>query len=249
MDFLSILGVCIAFAAIITGNILEGGDLDALLNAPAALVVFGGTLGAIILQTPYPILIRGFSLLSWMLFPPKISTANQLKKILSLSRTARKDGLLGLENQAEREKDRLLRKGLHLLTDGYEPDKLRHRLEEYIVSLEQRDSRAAGIFDHMGGYAPTIGIIGAVMGLIHVMSNLDNPEMVGSGIATAFVATIYGVGLANLVLYPIAGKLRELIREYISAQLLLVEGLVAIAEGEHPKVIESRLNSLAGVMR
>jgi chemotaxis protein MotA len=154
-----------------------------------------------------------------------------------------------LENQAEREKDRLLRKGLRLLTDGYEPDKLRHRLEEYIESLEQRDSRAASIFDHMGGYAPTIGIIGAVMGLIHVMGNLDNPEMVGSGIATAFVATIYGVGLANLILYPIAGKLRELIREYTAAQLLLVEGLVAIAEGEHPKVIESRLNSLAGAMR
>ncbi|MFT4712627.1 MAG: chemotaxis protein MotA [Candidatus Azotimanducaceae bacterium] len=249
MDFLSILGVCIAFAAIITGNILEGGDLDSLVNAPAALVVFGGTLGAIILQTPFSVLMRGFSLLSWMLFPPKISTANQLKKILFLSRTARKDGLLGLENQAEREKDRLLRKGLRLLTDGYEPDKLRHRLEEYIVSLEQRDCRAASIFDHMGGYAPTIGIIGAVMGLIHVMGNLDNPEMVGSGIATAFVATIYGVGLANLILYPIAGKLRELIREYIAAQLLLVEGLVAIAEGEHPKVIESRLNSLAGAMR
>jgi chemotaxis protein MotA len=249
MDFLSILGVCIAFAAIITGNILEGGDLDSLVNAPAALVVFGGTLGAIILQTPFSVLMRGFSLLSWMLFPPKISTANQLKKILFLSRTARKDGLLGFENQAEREKDRLLRKGLRLLTDGYEPDKLRHRLEEYIESLEQRDSRAASIFDHMGGYAPTIGIIGAVMGLIHVMGNLDNPEMVGSGIATAFVATIYGVGLANLILYPIAGKLRELIREYTAAQLLLVEGLVAIAEGEHPKVIESRLNSLAGAMR
>jgi len=249
MDLLSILGVCIAFAAIITGNILEGGDLASLANAPAALVVFGGTLGAIILQTPFKVLIRGFSLLSWMVFPPKVSHANQLKKILHLSHTARKDGLLGLEDQADREKDRLLRKGLNLLTDGYEPDRLRHRMEEYIVSLEQRDSRAAGIYDHMGGYAPTIGIIGAVMGLIHVMGNLDEPEMVGSGIATAFVATIYGVGLANLILYPIAGKLRELIRDHISAQLLLVEGLVAIAEGEHPKVIESRLKSLAGIMK
>lgn len=249
MDFLSILGVCIAFAAIITGNILEGGDLAALANGPAALVVFGGTLGAIILQTPYKVLVRGFSLLSWMVFPPRVSSDGQLKKILALSHTARKDGLLGLENQADREKDRLLKKGLRLLTDGYEPDRLRHRLQEHIVKLEQRDFRAAGIFDHMGGYAPTIGIIGAVMGLIHVMGNLDQPEMVGSGIATAFVATIYGVGLANLILYPIAGKLRELISDSISAQLLLVEGLVAIAEGEHPKEIESRLKSLAGIAK
>lgn len=249
MDLLSLLGIFIAFAAIITGNLLEGGDMSPLLNPPAALVVFGGTIGAIVLQTPFAVLRRGFTLLGWILFPPRISPQSQLKKIVSLSKTARREGLLGLEDSAYGEKDRILRRGLFLLTDGIEPHRIRQRLEEEIEHAENRDVRAANIFNHMGGYAPTIGIIGAVMGLIHVMGNLDEPEKVGAGIATAFVATIYGVGFANLLLFPIAGKLRELLRAGTAVQVLTVEGIVAIAEGEHPKVIESRLKVLAGVTR
>jgi len=247
MDLLSLLGICIAFGAIITGNFLDGGDLSPLYNPPAALVVFGGTLGAIILQTPLKVLTRGLKLLSWVLFPPEKTPQKQLKKLVALSKTARRDGLLALEDQAHREKDRILRKGLLLLTDGCEPSLIRQRLEEDIEQIEKRDTRAVSVFDHMGGYAPTIGIIGAVMGLIHVMSNLDSPEKVGEGIATAFVATIYGVGFANLILFPVAGKIRELLRDIISAQLLTMEGIVAIAEGEHPRVIESRLRVIAGL--
>jgi chemotaxis protein MotA len=244
MDFLSLLGVTIAFAAIIAGNFLDGGSLEALVNYPAALIVVGGTLGATILQTPYGVLKRAGQLLSWMLFPPSVSEEALVKTILNLSKIARKDGLLGLENVADKEKNRLLRKGLLLLADGYEPERIRQRLEEEVEHQERQDIRAASIFDHMGGYAPTIGIIGAVMGLIHVMGNLDQPEKVGAGIATAFVATIYGVGLANLLLYPIAGKLREILHDAMSSKTLLVEGVIAIAEGEHPKAIESRLNAL-----
>ena len=192
-------------------------------------------------------LLRGLNLLSWVFFPPKLSTSDQLLKIVALSKTARRDGILGLEDSAHKEKDRILKKGLMLIADGVEPEKIRQRLEEDIEQTEKRDVRAANMFDHMGGYAPTIGIIGAVMGLIHVMSNLDKPEIVGAGIATAFVATIYGVGLANLLLFPIAGKLRELLREYINTQILTLEGIVAIAEGEHPRVIESRLKVIAGL--
>lgn len=244
MDFLSLLGVTIAFAAIIAGNFLDGGSLGALVNYPAALIVVGGTLGATILQTPYGVLKRAGQLLSWMLFPPSVSEEALVKRILNLSKIARKDGLLGLENVADNEKNRLLRKGLLLLADGYEPERIRQRLEEEVEHQERQDIRAANIFDHMGGYAPTIGIIGAAMGLIHVMGNLDQPEKVGAGIATAFVATIYGVGLANLLLYPIAGKLREILHDAMSSKTLLVEGVIAIAEGEHPKAIESRLNAL-----
>ncbi|MFT7256479.1 MAG: chemotaxis protein MotA, partial [Candidatus Azotimanducaceae bacterium] len=177
-------------------------------------------------------------------FPPSVSEEALVKTILNLSKIARKDGLLGLENVADNEKNRLLRKGLLLLADGYEPERIRQRLEEEVEHQERQDIRAANIFDHMGGYAPTIGIIGAAMGLIHVMGNLDQPEKVGAGIATAFVATIYGVGLANLLLYPIAGKLREILHDAMSSKTLLVEGVIAIAEGEHPKAIESRLNAL-----
>lgn len=249
MDLLSLLGIFIAFAAIITGNLLDGGDLSPLINPPAALVVFGGTIGAIILQTPVAVLTRGLRLLGWVVFPPRQTPAKQVKKILALSKTARQHGLLGLEDMAHSEKDRILKKGLMLLTDGFEPDRIRQRLAEDIEMREKRDARAASIFDHMGGYAPTIGIIGAVMGLIHVMGNLNEPEKVGAGIATAFVATIYGVGFANLLLFPIAGKIREVLRDYIDAQVLTLEGIVAIAEGEHPRVIESRLRVLAGLVK
>jgi chemotaxis protein MotA len=230
MDLLSLLGISIAFAAIITGNLLDGGALAPLINLPAALVVFGGTLGAITLQTP-------------------LSMKVHLQKILAASKAARREGILGLEKIGQKEKNPILRKGLLLVSDGFEPENIRMQLEEEISLAEQRDVRAVSIFDHMGGYAPTIGIIGAVMGLIQVMSHLDQPEMVGSGIATAFVATIYGVGFANLLLYPIAGKLREVIREMIFADALALEGVVAIAEGEHPSVIESRLRGLAGLSK
>jgi chemotaxis protein MotA len=245
MDLLSLLGVVVAFAAILAGNFFEGGSVDSLLNLPAALIVVGGTLGATILQTPFAVLKRAGRLLGWMLFPPVVAEQVLVKKILAFSKTARKDGLLGLEDQAVNEKDLLLRKGLLLLTDGYEPERIRQRLEEEVEHQERQDTRAANIFEHMGGYAPTIGIIGAVMGLIQVMGNLDRPEIVGAGIATAFVATIYGVGLANLLFYPIAGKLKAILHDYVGAQVLLIEGVIAIAEGEHPKAIEARLQSLA----
>ncbi|MCB1647476.1 MAG: flagellar motor protein [Pseudomonadales bacterium] len=244
MDLLSLLGVCIAFAAVIYGNFLEGGTLDALLNPPAALVVFGGTLGAVILQTPWPVLRRGIALLAWLVAPPRVSHSDIIKHMLVLSQAARKKGLLGVEDQAHNEKDRFLKQGLLLVADGYEPERIRQRMEDELERSATQDARAASIFEHMGGYAPTIGIIGAVMGLIQVMGNLDQPELVGSGIATAFVATIYGVGFANLLLFPVAGRLREILHDYLIARNLLVEGVVAIAEGEHPQMLEARLRSL-----
>jgi chemotaxis protein MotA len=247
MDLLSLLGIGIAFAAIITGNFLDGGTLAPLLNPAAAIVVVGGTVGATLLQTSFASLVRGTKMLSWIIFPPQNVPQTLVKKILSLSNTARREGLLGLENLAVKERDRLLKKGLMLLADGFEPERIRLQLEEDIQQIRNQDSSAASIFDYIGGYAPTIGIIGAVMGLIHVMGNLNEPEKIGAGVATAFVATIYGVGFANLLLFPIAGKLKYLLQQQDLRQIMALEGLVAIAEGEHPSVIEMRLRTIAGI--
>jgi chemotaxis protein MotA len=247
MDLLSLLGIGIAFAAIITGNFLDGGSLAPLLNPAAALIVVGGTIGATLLQSSSSALLNAFRMLPWIVVPPKHTPQSVVTKILNLSKTARRDGLLGLENLVAKEPDRVIKRGLMLLVDGFESDRIRVQLEEDIQQIRQTTGRAASLFDHMGGYAPTIGIIGAVIGLIHVMGNLNEPDKIGAGVATAFVATIYGVGFANLLLFPIAGKLKGILQEQAVQQLMALEGLVAIAEGEHPSVIEMRLRSIAGM--
>ncbi|MFN3237393.1 MAG: flagellar motor protein [Pseudomonadales bacterium] len=249
MDLLSLIGIAIAFAAIITGNFLDGGSLGPLLNPAAALVVIGGTIGATLLQSSSTALFNAMRMLPWIIFPPKSSAQSVVSKILNLSKTARRDGLLGLEDLVKKEQDRVIRKGLSLLVDGFEAERIRIQLEEDIQQIRQSSGKAASLFDHMGGYAPTIGIIGAVMGLIHVMGNLDEPAKIGAGVATAFVATIYGVGFANLLLFPIAGKLKGILQDQAVHQLMALEGLVAIAEGEHPAVIEMRLRSIAGIRK
>jgi chemotaxis protein MotA len=154
---------------------------------------------------------------------------------------ARKEGLLGLENAADKERDLFIRKGMQLLVDGSEPEVIRAVLEVELDIREQRDIQAAKVFEGMGGYSPTIGIIGAVMGLIHVMQNLADPSKLGSGIATAFVATIYGVGLANLFLLPFGNKMKTLALNKSQYREMLIEGIVSIAEGENPRNIESKL--------
>ena len=200
MDVLSLIGIIMAFVAIIGGNYLEGGHLGALANGPAALIVLGGTVGAAMLQSPVSAFKRAMKDVVWILFPPRIDMAAGIDRVVNWSLTARKEGLLGLESVADAEPDSYSRKGLQLLVDGVEPEAIRSVLEVDYMTRESRDIEAAKVFESMGGYAPTIGIIGAVMGLIHVMGNLADPAQLGSGIAVAFVATIYGVASANLVL-------------------------------------------------
>nr|WP_305906680.1 flagellar motor protein [Methylomarinum sp. Ch1-1]MDP4519378.1 flagellar motor protein [Methylomarinum sp. Ch1-1] len=166
----------------------------------------------------------------------------QIIKIVDWSALARKEGLLGLEGVIEVEQDAFARKGLQLLVDGNEPEAIRDCLEVEITTREQMDLQAANVYHAMGGYSPTIGIIGAVIGLIHVMQNLANPELLGAGIATAFVATIYGVGLANLLFLPIANKLKAQVLMISQAQEMMMEGISAIAEGENPRNIELKLS-------
>ena len=241
MDSLTALGVIVALGAILLGQHLEGGHLGALMNGPAILIVFGGTVGAVMIQSPLRVFLRAMRIAVWVVAPPIPPVAGSIEKIVAWSQVARKEGLLGLKGVSDEEPDAFAQKGLQLLVDGGEPETIRGTLEVELAARERRDMQAAKVFEAMGGYCPTIGIIGAVMGLIHVMGNLADPSMLGGGIAVAFVATIYGVGMANLMFLPIANKLKLVVGEQAQFREMVLEGIVAIAEGENPRNIELRL--------
>lgn len=241
MDILTLIGLIMGFGAIIGGNLLEGGHTSSLLQLTAFLIVAGGTIGAVLVQTQLAVFIRSLKLLSWIFFPPKVEQKSAIEKIVGWSNIARKEGLLGLESLVETETDRFSRKGLQLLVDGSEPEVIRNILEVEVDVKEHFDTQAAKVYEGYGGYSPTIGIIGAVMGLIHVMNNLADPSKLGAGIAVAFVATIYGVGLANLIFLPIANKLKAHVHNQTQFREMVVEGVISIAEGENPRNIETKL--------
>ncbi len=241
MDILSIAGLIIGIGAIVGGNIMEGGHTSSLMQFTAFVIVTGGTIGAVMLQSPTPVFMRSLQIARWVFFPPQFNHLQAIEQMTEWSTIARKEGLLGLEPLAEEEPDLFARKGLQLLVDGSEPEMIRNILEVELTAKEDRDIEAAKVFDGCGGYAPTIGIIGAVMGLIHVMNNLADPTKLGPGIAVAFVATIYGIGLANRVFLPMASKLKSLIRQRSQFQEMLIDGIVAISEGENPRNIETKL--------
>ena len=241
IDFLTIFGLIIGVSAILIGQYLEGGVLETLINGPAALIVIGGTLGAVMLQSPMMVFVRAIKMLWWTISIPQYNSEAVIRKIINWSVIARREGLLGLENLEDAEQDLFSKKGLQLLIDGSEPEAIRTIMEVDIHTRENFDIQAARVFESMGGYSPTIGIIGAVLGLIQVMGNLSDPEKLGGGIAVAFVATIYGVALANLVFLPIANKLKSIVTSSAHFNEMVVEGLVSIAEGENPRNIETKL--------
>lgn len=244
MDLLSIFGLLLALSAVVLGQYLEGGHLAMLINGPALLIVIGGTLGATMLQSPMPVFARALRMTIWVLRPPTVPLDAAMKELINWCRVARRDGLLGLEGIVESVRNPYARKALQLLIDGNEPSVIRDTLQIDSAVREQRDLSAAKVFDGMGGYAPTLGILGAVMGLIHVMNNLSDPSMLGQGIGVAFVATVYGVGFANLVFLPIGAKLRALVRAETRLEEMVTIGVTAIADGENPRVVESRLQGL-----
>ncbi|MBF0470639.1 MAG: flagellar motor protein [Gammaproteobacteria bacterium] len=240
-DLLTLFGLIIGLGAILMGQYFEGGHYSALINEPALLIVLGGSIGAIMVQSPIAVFLRSLSILKWIFLPPQLDSYESVNKIVSWSDIARREGLLGLEAVSENEEDPFARRGLQLLVDGNEPETIRAILEVEVETRERFDLSAARIYESMGGYTPTIGIIGAVLGLIQVMENLADPSLLGHGIAVAFVATIYGVGLANLVLLPISQKLKSVIRGLSQHDYMVVEGIVSIAEGENPRSIEYKL--------
>jgi chemotaxis protein MotA len=242
LDLLSVFGIMIAFAALLGGNFLEGGAWQQLINGPAALIVFGGTIGAAILQTPHASLKRALKLSRWIVFPPVIDYKKTIEKIAKWSTITRQKGLLGLESQINKEDDPYIQKALKLLIDEGSPQTLRRVLEADLILGEQRDHDAVKFYTSMGGYAPTIGIIGAVMGLIYVMRNLGDPSQLGAGIAVAFIATIYGVALANLLLLPISNKLTTYVNNQSHLKELIIEGAIYVADGENPRSITLKLD-------
>lgn len=242
MDRLSVIGAILAIASLLVGSVLKGAGIAALWSPAAFVIVILGTLAAILLQTPLPAFMRAMKISRWVFQPPAHDRTVVIAQIVAWSTTARKQGLLGLEAQVQEQSDPFLRKGLQMVVDGVEPESIRQMLEIDLHGMSARDLAAAKVFEGMGIYAPTLGIIGAVLGLIAVMKNLADPSKLGHGIAAAFTATIYGIGSANLALLPMANKLKGLITQQTEEREMIVEGLIAIAQGENPRNIEARLN-------
>jgi len=241
MDILSIIGIILALLALVGGSILKGAGLASLWSSAAFVIVIVGTLASILVHTPLGVFTRSLKMAIWVLRPPASDRQILLAQILEWSATSRKQGLLGLEAAVEGQPDPFVKKGMQMLVDGIEPEAIRHMLEIELTSQEHQDLAAAKIFESMGIYAPTLGIIGAVFGLIAVMKNLDDPSKLGHGIAAAFTATIYGIASANLLFLPMAAKLKSIIAGRSGRNEMVIEGLIAIAKGENPRNIEARL--------
>lgn len=243
MDFLSIAGLVMGLGAIVGSMTLDGGSLLSLLQLSALVIVGGGTLAATLLQTPLPIFLRSLKMLIWVVMPPKDDRTDQLRQITDWLRIARHQFVLALDPVAEQQTDPFIRQALRLVVDGVEAPQIRTVLESNIQTAAHEEMLAAEMFEAMGGYSPTVGILGAVMGLITVMAHLDDPSKLGEGIATAFVATVYGVGGANLLFLPIAGKLKFLVKRRIRRLEMITEGMIGIAVLESPLQLEMRLRS------
>ncbi|MCC6748473.1 MAG: flagellar motor protein [Deltaproteobacteria bacterium] len=243
MDLGSILGVVIAAVGIIVGMYLEGGSILQILQPTAGMIVFGGTIGACMIAFPLKTFIQSFKDLKKLIFEPKANGEELIKELVGYAHKARKDGILALEAELPKVKDPFLRKSLGSAVDGVEPKAARAAMELEIQFAEEHGEQVPKVFESAGGFAPTVGILGAVLGLIQVMQHLDNINEVGHGIAVAFVATIYGVGAANLFFLPAAGKLKIKHRQEIVVREMMVEGVIGILEGLSPRLLEDRLRA------
>ncbi|OGS98779.1 MAG: flagellar motor protein [Gallionellales bacterium RIFCSPLOWO2_12_FULL_59_22] len=243
MDKLTLLGLLIGVTGIIAGQLLEGGSLSILVQGAAFLIVFGGTLGAVMVQSTAKIFFTAIKMGRLAFVTPKLGSRELIIQLHGWSALARKEGILALEGPMHAVGDPFLKKGLQLLVDGNSAEKIREVLDVDIRSWEQLRWQSARVWEAAAGYSPTIGIIGAVLGLMQVMQNLTDPSKLGGGIAVAFVATIYGVGFANLLFLPVANKLKSIILRQTEIREMIVDGLVGIANGDNPRLIEARLQS------
>ncbi|HBY63785.1 MAG TPA: flagellar motor protein [Solibacterales bacterium] len=242
-DMASFLGLGVAVGGILFGQHLEGGHVEQLKGLSAALIVLGGTLGAVMVSTPLQTLLRGFVRLKDVFFERAQGHREMIEEIIEYATKARRSGIVSLENDAAAIDDPFLRKALNLAVDGTDLQELRKMMELEIGLEEHRTESEAKVYEAAGGYAPTIGIIGAVIGLILVMHDLADIKKVGEGIATAFVATIYGVGFANLFCLPAATKIKARAHAEAEAKELVLEGVIGIVEGLNPKIIRAKLES------
>jgi chemotaxis protein MotA len=243
VDLTSLLGLALALAGIVIGHTLDGGRFSSLIQPAAFAIVVVGTLGAVLLQTKRKSFVRGLRMLAWVFRTPPDRRRQLANEIHLWSLSARRDGLLSLE-QYMAKADPFIQKGLRLVVDGIQPDKLKSLLDTEINGYEFRERQAARIWEAAAGYAPTVGILGAVLGLIHVMENLSDPSRLGAGIAVAFVSTVYGVGLANLFFYPVGNKIKSIVAERVAQYEILGDVFHDIATGDYTRVIEERVACL-----
>jgi chemotaxis protein MotA len=246
MDGASLGGIVLALAGILAGLLLEGGHVGQVIQPTAAMIVFGGTLGAVMLQFPAKTVLRAAQRLARVFLHRGDQGQALLQQIILFANKARRSGIVSLDQELPQISDPFLRQTLMLAVDGTEPAELRRIMELQIENVGEIESRIPAVFESAGGFSPTIGIIGAVIGLIQVMQHLDHMDQVGRGIAVAFVATIYGVGSANIFFLPAAGKLKQRAREDQRLKEMALEGVISIVEGMNPRMIEIKLESFRG---
>jgi chemotaxis protein MotA len=241
VDKASVSGVLVGVGGITAGLLIEGGNLGQILQPTAAMIVFGGTFGAVLLQYPMPTVLTAFRRVVDVFLEPKLNPGQMVTQLVGYANQARKNGIVSLDAETAKIEDAFLKKSLMLAVDGTEPQELRKIMELELDNIAERDEQIPKVFESAGGFSPTIGIIGAVLGLIQVMQHLQNIDEVGRGIAVAFVATIYGVGAANLAFLPTAGKLKLRMREEQMLREMTLEGVISILEGMNPRMLETKL--------
>jgi chemotaxis protein MotA len=241
MDKGSIGGVILAIAGIVAGLLIEGGNLGQILQPTAALIVFGGTMGAVLLQFPLPTVLAAFKRMTHVFAAPRKHNDQLIRLLVAFANKARRNGVVSLDADLQTIQDPFLKQTVMLAVDGTEPTDLRKIMQVSLDSTTESEERLPAVFESAGGFSPTIGILGAVLGLIQVMQHLDNISEVGRGIAVAFVATIYGVGIANLFFLPLAGKMRLRVREDYLRREMMLEGVISILEGMNPRMLEVKL--------
>jgi chemotaxis protein MotA len=243
VDKASLGGLVLAIGGILAGLLLEGGNLGQIIQPTAAIIVFGGTLGAVMLQFPLPVVMHAVRRLASVFLNPKQRPLATIQRLVKYAQKARREGIVSLDAELAEIEDPFLKKSLMLAVDGTEPDELRKIMELELVNQAEYEDQVPQVFEAAGGFAPTIGIIGAVLGLIQVMQHLDKIDEVGRGIAVAFVATVYGVGSANLLYLPVSGKMKLRIREEQITREMTLEGVASILEGMNPHMLETKLLS------
>jgi len=242
-DFATIGGLAVAMLGILGGMLMEGGKVTEIMQLTAAMIVLGGTFGAVMITTPLPLLFAAVKKLPVVFWDRTVSSGHVVEEILGYATRARKNGIVSLEADVEKITDPFLQKALSLAVDGTDLQDLRRMMDLELHLEEQRGEAEAKVFESAGGYAPTLGIIGAVLGLIQVMKHLENIDEVGRGIAVAFVATVYGLITANIVMLPAGNKLKARLQESIRTKEMMLEGVCSIAEGLNPKLIRSKLEA------
>jgi chemotaxis protein MotA len=241
MDKLTLLGLVVGVTGILAGQVLEGGGLSIMFQGAAFLIVFGGTLGAVLVQCPAKVFVMALRMGLWAFVAPESRGKELSGKLMEWAALARREGILALDAHTASVDDPFLEKGLRLLVDGNSAEKIREVLDVDTHTWEQLRWQSARVWEAAAGYSPTIGIIGAILGLMQVMQNLGEPSKLGSGIAVAFVATIYGVAFANLLFLPVANKLKSIIMRQTEMREMVVDGLAGIANGDNPRLIEIKL--------